>query len=96
MNCCSLSLVFDSSCAVEQIDSVVFVEVSNEEDQTRTKEINAILSLSNVCMCTLLLMMLGLNGVVFNCLAVKVNFADGVVLDIYSSTKPERKDKRDK
>ena len=60
------------------------VQVSNEEDQTRTKEINAILSLSKVCMCTLLLMMLGLNGVVFNCLAVKVNSADGVVLDIYS------------
>jgi len=62
------------------------VYVSNEEDQKRTKtkkEINAILSLDGSRVYTIV-NDAGLNGVVFNCLPVKVNSTDGVVLYILS------------
>ncbi len=58
--------------------------MSKEEDQTRTKkEINAILSLDGLHVYTIV-NDASPNGVVFNCLPVKVNSTDGVVLDILS------------
>ncbi len=57
--------------------------MSNEEDQKRTKkkEINVILSLDGSRVYTIV-NDANLNGVVFNCLPVKVNSTDGVVLYI--------------
>lgn len=85
-----------------EADRFCCVEVSTEEDQTRTKkEINAILSLASLHVYTIVDDARSLNGVVFNCLPVKVKSTDGVVLDIIFFKKNEKeeeewKDKRDK
>jgi hypothetical protein len=52
-----------------------------KKEQKQKKEINAILSLDGSRVYTIV-NDASLNGVVFNCLPVKVNFTDGVVLDI--------------
>ena len=65
--------------------------MSREEDQTRTKkEINAILSLDRSRVYTIMTDA-SPNGVVFNCLPVKVNSTDGVVLCGNLSSKLKKK-----
>ncbi len=73
---------FNGSCSLKHINSVVFkCQMKKIKKEQKQKEINAILSLDGSRVYTIV-NDAGLNGVVFNCLPVKVNSTDGVVLYI--------------